>query len=81
MEGTATVRIEILARYSTYLPGSVVECEDETAIKLIRDGVARRDGPAVERAVAEPAVERADVTPGRRRRAVSKPDSPDAADD
>jgi hypothetical protein len=80
MEGTAAMRIEILTRYSTYLPGAVVECDDETARKLIRDGVARRDGPTVERAVREPHAERADLTPRRRRREVSQPDSPDATD-
>jgi len=69
MEWTRIVKIKLTQRYSTYLPGTVVECEDETAQRLIHEGIATRD---------QPEVERADLTPRRRRRAVSEPDTTDA---
>jgi hypothetical protein len=78
MEWTRIVKIKLTQRYSTYLPGTVVECEDETAQRLIHEGIATRDQPEVERASLEPEVERADLTPRRRRRAVSEPDTTDA---
>lgn len=75
------MKIKLVKRYSTYLPGAVVECEDERAQQLIRDGIALRDKPEVEAAAIEPDAERADVTPRRRRRAVSEPDQTDGPGD
>jgi hypothetical protein len=78
MECAPIVKIKLTQKYSTYLPNTVVECEDETALRLIRDGIATRDQPEVEAASIEPEVERADLTPRRKRRAVSEPDTTDA---
>ena len=84
MEWGATVKIKLTQRYSTYLPGTVIECEDETAARLIRDGIAEREAQQdlfVETASVEPVAERADVTPrkrGRPLRAIPKPDDTDA---
>jgi hypothetical protein len=78
MEWPRIVKIKLTQRYSTYLPGTVVECEDETAQRLIHEGIAIRDQPEVERASLEPEVERADIRPRRRRSAVSEPDTTDA---
>lgn len=83
MERAAIVKIKLLRNYSTYRVGAVVECEDETALRLIRDGVAARDQQMdlIETAAVEPVAERADVTPRKMtRRAVSKPQDADAAD-
>lgn len=83
MERAAIVKIKLLKNYSTYRVGAVVECEDETALRLIRDGVAARDQQMdlIETAAVEPVAERADVTPRKtKRRAVQKPQDADAAD-
>lgn len=77
------MKIRLLKNYSTYPIGRVVDCEDETAHRLIRDGIAERDTQLdlVETASVEPVAERADLTPRRTgKRAVSKPQNPDAAD-
>lgn len=77
------MKIKLLTNYSTYRIGTVVDCEDETARRLIRDGIAERDGQMdlIETASVEPAGERADLTPKKRGRprAVSKPEDLDAA--
>ena len=83
MEWPQIVKIKLTQRYSTYLPGAVIECEDETATRLIRDGIAERDAQKdlfIETASVEPVAERADVTPRKRGRprAVSKPNDTDA---
>lgn len=83
MECAPIVKIKLLTNYSTYRVGTVVDCEDETAHRLIRDGIAQRDGQMdlIETAAVEPVAERADVTPRRTtRRAVSKPEGSDPAD-
>lgn len=79
MERRAIVKIKLIRNYSTYRVGDVVECEGETATRLIRDGIAERDQQLdlIETASVEPAGERADVTPRRTRRAVSKPTDAD----
>ena len=79
MECAAIVKIKLLTNYSTYRVGAVVDCEDETAQRLIRDGIAERDGQMslIETASVEPAGERADLTPrkrGRPPRAIPQPD-------
>ena len=77
------MKIKLLKNYSTYPVGRVVDCEDETAIRLIRDGIAEREQQLdlVETASVEPVAERADLTPRRTgKRAVSKPQDGDAAD-
>lgn len=75
------MKIELLQNYSTYTVGKIVDCEDETAHRLIRDGIAKRVAQMdlIETASVEHEVERADATPRRRQRAVSKPDHDDAA--
>ena len=79
MECAAIVKIRLLTNYSTYRVGAVVDCEDETAHRLIRDGIAERDGQMslIETASVEPVAERADLTPrkrGRPPRAIPQPD-------
>jgi hypothetical protein len=44
--------------YSTYRLGTVVDCEDETAQRLIRDGIAERE-------TQMDLIETASVEPGR----------------
>lgn len=75
------MKIKLLKSYSTYRLGTVVDCEDETAQRLIAEGTAERDPQAtlIETAAVEHDVERADATPRRTRRAISKPDDADAA--
>ena len=75
------MKIEMTRNYSTYTVGTVVDCEDETAQRLIRDGIARRVAQMdlIETASVEHDAERADATPRRTKRAVSKPDDADAA--
>lgn len=75
------MKIRLLKNYSTYRLGTVVDCEDETALRLIRDGLAEREQQMnlIETASVEHDYERADATPRRAKRAVSKPQDPDAA--
>lgn len=80
MECAPIVKIKLKTNYSTYRVGTVVDCEDETAQRLIRDGIAERERQMdlIETAAVEPAGERADMTPrkrGRPPRAI--PQSPD----
>ncbi len=77
------MKIRLLKNYSTYSVGTLVDCEDATAVRLIRDGIAERDQQLdlIETAAVEPVAERADVTPRRTtRRAVSKHQDPDASE-
>lgn len=71
------MKIKLLKNYSTYTVGTVVDCEDETAHRLIRDGIAARDQQMdlIETAAVEPVAERADVTPRRTRRSAVLPKS------
>lgn len=84
MERAPIVKIKLLRNYSTYSVGTVVDCEDETAVRLIRDGLAARESQMdlIETAAVEPVAERADVTPRKRGRprAVPQPQDTDAAD-
>ena len=83
MERATIVKIKLLRNYSTYSVGTVVDCEDETAHRLIRDGIAAREQQMdlIETAAVEPVAERADVTPRKTtRRAVQKPQNDHAAD-
>ena len=75
------MKIRLIRNYSTYRLGAVVDCEDATAQRLIADGIAERETQMdlIETASVEPAVERADMTPRRTKRAVSKPQDVDAA--
>ena len=75
------MKIKLVKNYSTYRMGAVVECEDATAQRLIADGIAEREQQMdlIETASVEPAGERADLTPRRAKRAVQKPQDPDAA--
>ena len=86
MECASVVKIKLVRKYSTYTVGRVIDCEDETALRLIRDGIAVREQQQdllVETASLEPGGERADVTPkrrGRPPRAIPQPESSDRAD-
>ena len=82
MERAPIVKIKLLRNYSTYSAGAIVDCEDGTAHRLIRDGIAAREQQLdlIETASVDPISERADATPRRvTRRAVSKSESSDAA--
>jgi hypothetical protein len=83
MECAPIVKIKLVKNYSNYTLGRVIECEDETALRLIRDGIAVRESQMdlIETATVEPAVERADARPrrGRKPNAISQPQDPDAA--
>jgi hypothetical protein len=76
MEPTQIVKIRLVRNYSTYTVGRVIECEAETAKRLLAEGTAEQ----IETASVEPLVERADRTPRRVQRAVQKPRGPDASD-
>ena len=78
------MKIKLATNYSTYTVGTVIDCEDETAQRLIRDGIAVRElqMDLIETASVDHDVERADATPrrrGRPPRAIQKPDDTDAA--
>lgn len=77
------MKIKLVQNYSTYTVGRVVDCEDETAERLIRDGIAVRESQMdlIETATVEPEVERADARPrrGRKPNAIPKPQDSDAA--
>ena len=84
MESPEIVKIKLVKNYSTYTVGRVVECENETAERLIRDGIAVRESQMdlIETATAEPEVERADARPrrGRTPNAIPQPQDSDSAD-
>ena len=73
------MKIKLVKNYSTYTTGRVVDCEDETAQRLIRDGIAVRDPQMdlIETATVEPEVERADARPRRGRKPNAIPQSQD----
>lgn len=75
------MKIRLLKNYSTYRIGAVVDCEDETAHRLIRDGLAEREHQMdlIESASVQHDAERADATPRRTKRAVPKPQDDNAA--
>jgi hypothetical protein len=75
MECPRNVKIKLAKNYSTYTVGTVVDCDEETAGRLIREGiaVAERQMDLIETASVEHDAERADVNPRRTRRAVPKP--------
>jgi hypothetical protein len=83
MECPQIVKIKLVQNYSTYTVGRVVECEDETAERLIRDGIAVRESQMdlIETATVEPEVERADARPrrGRKPNAIPQPQDVDPA--
>ena len=76
------MKIKLVQNYSTYTVGRVVDCEDETAERLIRDGIAVRESQMdlIETATVEPEVERADARPrrGRKPNAIPQPQDVDA---
>jgi hypothetical protein len=83
MECAWIMKIRLTQNYSTYTVGRVVDCEDETAERLIRDGIAVRESQRdlIETATVEPEVERADARPrrGRKRNAIPQPHDSDPA--
>jgi hypothetical protein len=82
VERAEIVKIKLVKNYSTYTVGRVVDCENETAERLIRDGIAVRESQMdlVETATADPDSERADARPrrGRKPNAIPQPHDPDA---
>jgi hypothetical protein len=82
MERAPIVKIKLVQNYSTYTVGRVVDCEEDTAERLIRDGIAVREPQMdlIEAATVEPEVERADARPrrGRKPNAIPQPQNPDA---
>lgn len=78
MECAPIVKIKLVKNYSTYTVGSVVDCDDATAKRLIEGGIAVRESQQdlIETATVEPEVEQADARPrrGRKKRAVPQPD-------
>jgi hypothetical protein len=82
MERRSIVRIRMLMSYRHYKRGQVLsDAPDGMANEWIQRGFAVQDRQqTIETAAIEHDVETADATPKRsRRRAVSKPDSTDAA--
>lgn len=81
------MKIKLVRRYSIHDPGRVVDCEDDIAERLLADGTAVRESEPeeIETASLDPVVERADMTPrrkrGRPRNAIPKPEAADAAGD
>ena len=84
MECPRIMKIRLTQNYSTYTVGRVVDCEGDTAERLIRDGIAVREPQMdlIETATAEPEVERADARPrrGRKPNAIPQPQDSDSAD-
>jgi hypothetical protein len=80
MECAWIMKIRLTQNYSTYTVGRVVDCEDETAERLIRDGIAVRESQRdlIETATVEPEVERADARPRRGRKPNAIPQSQDS---
>jgi len=75
-------KLKMLRAFKNYRAGQVVEIPGGLAAELIakRFAVEDRQQELIETAAIEPATETADATPKRRgRRAIPKPDSPDAA--
>jgi hypothetical protein len=79
------VKIKLVRNYSTYSVGRIVDCEDETAQRLIRDGIAVQEPQMnlIETATVEPEAERADARPrrGRKPNAIPQPHDSDQSGD
>jgi hypothetical protein len=74
-------KLRMLRSFRNYRPGQVVEIPGGLAAELIakRFAVEDRQQELIETAAIEPATETADATPKRRgRRALPKPDAPNA---
>jgi hypothetical protein len=85
MECASIVKIKLAKNYSTYTVGRIVDCDDETAQRLIRDGIAVREPQLdlIETATIEPEAERADARPrrGRKPNAIPQPHDSESAND
>jgi hypothetical protein len=85
MECPSIVKIKLVRNYSTYSVGRIVDCEDETAQRLIRDGIAVQEPQMnlIETATVEPEAERADARPrrGRKPNAIPQPHDSDQSGD
>jgi hypothetical protein len=70
MECAQLMKIKLTRNYSTYRINDVIDCEDETAKRLIADGLAVREQQLdlIETASVDPGGESADATPRRRGR-------------
>jgi hypothetical protein len=83
MECAPIVKIKLVRNYSTYTVGRIVDCDDDTARRLIDGGIAvpEQQRDLIETATVEPEVERADARPrrGRKRNAIPQPHDSDAA--
>lgn len=74
-------KLKFVRSWRAYRTGQVVDVPGGLATQLVaqRIAVEDRQGNLIETAAVEPATETADATPKRRgRRAVPKPDAPDA---
>jgi len=71
--------LRFLRAWRSYRTGQVVELAGGLATQLLAQGVAVEDRQQqlIETAAVEHQAETADATPRKRRRAISKPDSPD----
>jgi hypothetical protein len=67
MEPSAFMKITLLKTYSTYRPGDVVDCDDDVAMRLVREGAAQAEEAVqvVETAAVVNDAESADMTPQR----------------
>ncbi len=83
MERAPIVKIKLVRNYSTYTVGRIVDCDDDTARRLIDGGIAvpEQQRDLIETATVEPEVERADARPrrGRKPNAIPQPHDSDAA--
>jgi hypothetical protein len=74
-------KLKFTRSWRAYRKGQTVEIPGGLAAQLIAQRVAVEDkqGELIETAALEPEAETADATPKRKRRAIPKPDSSDAA--
>ena len=81
MECAPVKKIKFVRSWRAYRKGQTVEVAGGLATQLLAQRVAVEDNQPrlIETAAVEHEAETADATPRKRRRAVPKPDSPDAA--
>jgi hypothetical protein len=79
MECAPVTKITFTRAWRSYRKGQVVDISGGLATQLLAQRVAVEDtqGQLIETAAVEHDAETADATPRKRRRAISKPDSPD----
>jgi hypothetical protein len=79
MERAAMKKITFTRAWRSYRKGQTVEISGGLATQLLAQRVAVEDtqGQLIETAAVEHQAEKADATPRKRRRAISKPDQSD----